>query len=103
MEQRRILTTDEVVQMAKEKLMNISVPAGLSRAIGLPINEAIEMLQEVQNAWARDEEESRMKMAHGGNAPEKLFPEDTADNSEPEIEVVAEPVEEAEEDADHGE
>ena len=57
MENPKIRTVDEAVELAKVKLLQINLPAGLSRSVGLPINEAIDLLQAVQDAWAREDAE----------------------------------------------
>lgn len=103
--QGRIITVEEVVAMAKDKLMCIAVPAGLSRQIGIPIEDVIGMLQDVQDAWMRDELEAKAK-AKRESEPVPLFPDDTAKDAEEDAEpaaVEAAPAaEEAEDDADHG-
>ena len=55
MNQGRELTAEQVVEMAKSKLLQIYVPAGLSRSIGMPICEAVDMLTKLQEAWALDD------------------------------------------------
>lgn len=75
MENPKIRTVDEAVELAKVKLLQISLPAGLSRSVGLPINEAIDLLQAVQDAWAR---------------------EDAAQQAQEEPEIIIEPIAEEE-------
>lgn len=104
--QKRAITVEEVVAMAKDKLMCIAVPAGLSRQIGLPIEDAIGMLQKVQDAWMRDDLEAKAK-AELEKKPTPLFPVE-ADKAASSEEEAADPdpepaTEEAEENADHGE
>lgn len=89
MNQVKIGTVDEAVEMAKVKLLQINVPAGLSRSVGLPINEAIDLLQAVQDAFARDDAERKAK-EH--DQPEPLFPEDDAQAGENDIQVKIEPI-----------
>lgn len=103
--QGRIITVEEVVAMAKDKLMCIAVPAGLSRQIGIPIEDVIEMLQKVQDAWMRDELEAKAK-AKPESEPVPLFPDDVAkdaaEDAEPAAVEDAPATEEAEDDADRG-
>lgn len=97
MENGKVGTVDEAVQLAKEKLMGISLPAGLSRSVGLPINEAIDILQAVQDAWARDAAEEAKKAAQA--KPGCLFPEESLpepEEAEEEPEIVIEPITEEE-------
>lgn len=94
MNQGRELTAEQVVEMAKSKLLQIYVPAGLSRSIGMPICEAVDMLTKLQEAWALDDARR--------NAEQQKEP-DAQDFGDNEIAVEFEPViEEAEADADRG-
>ncbi len=104
--QVRIISVEEAVAMAKDKLMCIAVPAGLSRQIGIPIEDAMGMLQKVQDAWMRDDLEAKAK-AKLESEPVPLFPDDVAKDATEDTEPAAvedvPATEEAEEDADHGE
>ena len=104
-EEQRTITTDEAVFQTINILSRIQVPARLVREIGIPISQAISNLEACMEAWAREENEERMKAAQDGKSAAKLFPEEGTDaaNGEPANETGAEPVKEAEEDADHGE
>ena len=104
-EEKRTITTDEAVFQTINILSRIQVPARLVREIGIPISQAISNLEACMEAWAREENEERMKAAQDGKAPEKLFPEEETSETdgEPAAELNQEPVKEAEEDADHGE
>lgn len=103
--QKRAITVEEVIAMAKDKLMCIAVPAGLSRQIGLPIEEVIGMIQDVQDAWMRDELEAKAK-AEREKKPTLLFPVE-ADKAASSEEEAADPdpepaTEEVEDNADRG-
>lgn len=75
MNQGREMTAEQVVEMVKQRLLQIYVPAGLSRTIGMPICEAVDMLAKLQEAWALDD--ARMK-AEQEKKLVPLFPNDTA-------------------------
>ena len=75
MNQGRELTAEQVVEMAKSKLLQIYVPAGLSRSIGMPICEAVDMLTKLQEAWALDD---AMMKAEQEKNPVPLFPDEAA-------------------------
>ena len=104
-EEQRTITTDEAVFQTINILSRIQVPARLVREIGIPISQAISNLEACMEAWAREENEERMKAAQDGKSAAKLFPEEETGETdgEPAVEVNQEPIEEAEKDADHGE
>ena len=72
-DQKRTITVEEAVAMAKDKLMCIAVPAGLSRQIGLPIEEVIGMLQDVQDAWMREKLERNKKAEREEQQKQKVL------------------------------
>ena len=79
-----VSTVEEAVEVAKQKLLAINIPAGLARAVGAPINDAIDLLQVVQDAWARDAAEQAAK-EKGGLFPEpEINIEPMAEDNEPE-------------------
>ena len=56
METNRNLTVGEVVEMTIRTLSNISVPVSLMGQIGLPISQAVNNLQKIQEAWKKEAE-----------------------------------------------
>lgn len=57
----RITTVNEAVHLAKQKLLGINLPAAYSRIAGIAICDAIDLLQAVEDAWAREEAEQARK------------------------------------------
>ena len=70
--QEKIETVEQAVEAAKRRLLSVTVPAGLARTIGVPVCDAIDLLQSIQDAWEREAAEQKVVEAPA----EGLFPEE---------------------------
>ena len=81
-QEKIVINDDEAIMMVRNRLVQIDVPAGLSRTIGVPIAECADILSKVLDKWAEIDAAKRAEKAKDG-----LFPEDESASSDDEIKI----------------